>query len=135
MRFVAGMLASFALAGAAHGSEIVYTPINPNFGGSPLNGSMLMSQAAAQKPNPPASASSQQTAAQQFLRMLQSQLYASLASSVSQAITGVNAQQSGTIKLDNMQITWTTVDGVKEVTITDLSTGSVTQISVPVVGS
>ncbi|AXT29480.1 curli production assembly protein CsgF [Pseudoalteromonas tunicata] len=29
-------------------SELVYTPINPSFGGSPLNGSMLLNKAQAQ---------------------------------------------------------------------------------------
>ena len=32
----------------AHASELVYTPINPSFGGSPLNGSMLLNKAQSQ---------------------------------------------------------------------------------------
>jgi len=32
----------------AFASEIVYHPVNPNFGGNPLNGSALLSQAQAQ---------------------------------------------------------------------------------------
>jgi len=63
--------------------------------------------------------------------MLQSQLYASLANSVANAITGQNAQASGTIKLNSMQLTWNTVNGQTNITMTDYSTGQVTQISVP----
>jgi curli production assembly/transport component CsgF len=36
------------LASAVSASELIYTPINPNFGGSPLNGSWLLNQAQVQ---------------------------------------------------------------------------------------
>jgi curli production assembly/transport component CsgF len=123
----------FVGCASAGASELVYTPINPTFGGNPLNSSQLLGVAGAQKPNPPAipTKSTQQSTAQQFLQMLQSQLYASLASSVANAITGQNAQAAGTIKLDSMQLTWNTVGGQTNITMTDYSTGQVTQISVP----
>lgn len=35
-------------AGPAIGSELIYQPINPNFGGNPLNGTFLLNQAEAQ---------------------------------------------------------------------------------------
>jgi curli production assembly/transport component CsgF len=125
------LLALCAVANAASASELVYTPINPTFGGNPLNSSQLMSEASAQKPSAPVTQSQQQSSAQQFLQMLQSQLYASLANSVANAITGQNAQASGTIKLNSMQLTWNTVNGQTNITMTDYSTGQVTQISVP----
>ena len=37
-----------AVASAATASQLVYEPINPSFGGDPLNGSWLLSQANAQ---------------------------------------------------------------------------------------
>ena len=37
-------------AGAADAQQLVYRPTNPAFGGNPLNGNWLMSQASAQKP-------------------------------------------------------------------------------------
>jgi curli production assembly/transport component CsgF len=37
-----------AAAASARASELVYTPVNPSFGGSPLNGSWLLGSAAAQ---------------------------------------------------------------------------------------
>lgn len=39
---------NLALALPASASELVYTPINPSFGGSPLNGSFLLGKAQAQ---------------------------------------------------------------------------------------
>ena len=43
--FAAGLLFS---AQGAFADEMVYQPVNPNFGGSPLNGSFLLNQALAQ---------------------------------------------------------------------------------------
>jgi curli production assembly/transport component CsgF len=130
-----GILAGCAFAGGVQASELVYTPINPTFGGNPLNASQLQAVASAQKPNAPTTKATQQSTSQQFLQMLQSQLYASLANAVSTAITGTNAQAAGTIKLDNMQVSWVTIDGQKQITLTDYSTGQITQITLPSVGS
>jgi curli production assembly/transport component CsgF len=41
-------VASTLFAATLSASELVYTPVNPNFGGSPLNGSWLLNQANAQ---------------------------------------------------------------------------------------
>ena len=137
MKLFVLILAGVAFAGEAQASELVYTPINPTFGGNALNASQLQYTATAQKPNAPTAttASTQQSTAQQFLQMLQSQLYASLANAVSNAITGSNAQAAGTIKLDNMQVSWNTTNGQKQITMTDFSTGQVTTITLPSVGS
>ncbi|MCC5825245.1 curli assembly protein CsgF [Alkalimonas sp.] len=35
---------------AAHGTELVYTPINPSFGGNPLNGAFLLQKAQIHQP-------------------------------------------------------------------------------------
>ncbi len=134
MKVTACILAGCVFAGSAAASELVYTPINPIFGGNPLNSSQLMSEASAQKPSAPVKVTAQQSTAQEFIQMLQSQLYASLANSVANAITGQNAQADGTIKLNSMQLTWNTVNGQTNITMTDFSTGQVTQISVPQVG-
>lgn len=40
--------ASVCLSGSLFAQELVYTPINPSFGGSPLNGSYLLNKANAQ---------------------------------------------------------------------------------------
>ncbi len=138
MRPFAWIIAGCAFASGAQASELMYTPINPTFGGNALNASQLQYTATAQKPSAPTAASTtstQQSTAQQFLQMLQSQLYASLANAVSNAITGSNAQAAGTIKLDNMQVSWNTINGQKSITMTDYSTGQVTTITLPSVGS
>jgi hypothetical protein len=107
-----------------------------------MNAAALQYEASAQKPNAPVSPQTQESTAQQFLKMLQSQLYASLANSVATAITGQNAQGSGTITLNTLTISWATgscgggASGVcSNITITDSSTGQITTISVPKLNS
>lgn len=46
MATLAGLAAALALAtGPASAGQLIYTPVNPSFGGNPLNGSYLMSVA------------------------------------------------------------------------------------------
>jgi len=46
---VASLVGVFALAAAATATQLVYTPVNPNFGGNALNGSFLLSLGQAQE--------------------------------------------------------------------------------------
>ena len=132
------LLGGCAFARAASASELIYTPLNPQFGGNPMNASALQYEASAQKPNAPVTPVTQQSSAQQFMQMLQSQLYASLANSVASAITGQNAQDAGTIKLNTMTVSWSAggcgagISGTcTNITMIDTSTGQITTISVP----
>ena len=45
------LLASLLLSTGASATELVYTPVNPSFGGSPLNGAWLLGNAQAQNSN------------------------------------------------------------------------------------
>ena len=79
MKLFVWILTGCAFAGGVQASELVYTPINPTFGGNPLNASQLQAVASAQKPSAPTTTtttSTQKSTAQQFLQMRQSQLYA-----------------------------------------------------------
>ena len=132
MRVIAWVFAGCLCTAPATASELLYMPVNPIFGGNPLNSSQLLTEASAQKPSAPVTNSAAtQMNPQQFVQMLQSQLYASLASSVANAITGRNAQIAGTIKLNSMQLTWNTVNGETTITMTEFSTGQITGITVP----
>lgn len=125
-------------AGGSAAQDMVYTPINPSFGGSPLNSSHLLGMANAQRtatartppgttptnPNNPGSSD-----ADLFVRQLQSRLLSGLASQVSEAIFGENPQDSGTITFGDTSITFErTIDSIRLI-ITD-PTG-VTEIVVP----
>jgi curli production assembly/transport component CsgF len=141
MHGIVRLLATCAFACPASAGELVFTPVNPQFGGSPLNASALQYEASAQKPNAPVKIT-QQSSAQQFLQLLQSQLYASLANSVASAITGQNSQGAGTITLNTLTISWSTggcgenlSGSCSNITISDSSTGQITTISVPKLNS
>jgi curli production assembly/transport component CsgF len=125
---------SFILCMKVEAQQLVYTPVNPSFGGSPLNSSHLLGTAAAQ--NRFTQSSDQSTAqlsgAEQFVQMLESQLYSSLAQSVSTQIFGSSAPASGTIEFSNQRINFQNTGTQVNVTVYDLITGKTTQISVPV---
>jgi curli production assembly/transport component CsgF len=124
-------------------SDLVYTPINPTFGGNPLNSSHLLSIAGAQKTatasDAPISSSGSgtgtgggtdtQSEADLFLSQLEGRLLSALASQVTDAIFGADPQQSGTIVFGDTTISFdqTTAD----ITLLITQDGTTTTISVP----
>lgn len=112
-------------------TDMVYTPVNPSFGGNYLNSSHLQSLANSQKQHEEDASSAEQSESERFLSMLQSRLYSSLASSVSEAIFGENAQPNGTIVFDDQQISFVNTGTDIQLTVTDFSNGQVTNISIP----
>lgn len=117
--------------GNAWASDMVYTPTNPSFGGNPFNSSHLLGVAnAINKYKDPTATTSSDPAAQ-FLRTLQSRLLSTLATQITDVIFGENAQESGLIKFGDQEISF--VRGVDSVTLTisDLASGSVSEIIVP----
>jgi curli production assembly/transport component CsgF len=136
--------AALAIVGAAapsQASSLIYTPINPSFGGNPQNGPVLLNEANAQNlplakqtAEQAAASSATSTAAltpsQIFAEQLQSQLLSSFANQITQAIFGPNAQTSGTYSYGTTTVTFEKVGN--EVDITIDASGSITTITVPV---
>jgi curli production assembly/transport component CsgF len=121
--------------GLAHATELVYVPINPNFGGSPLNGSTLLSQAQAQnKTKDPDSNSgaNQQSALQQFNESLQRSVLGRLAAAATSNVVGSDGKlHPGTVETADFLITISdTGGGSLRVTTTDKTTGAVTSFEV-----
>lgn len=114
----------------AEAQQLVYTPINPAFGGNPLNSSQLEADANAQNTYKNKSTSTSQTQAQLFASELQSQLLGDLANQVSQAIFGPDAASSGTYSFGGETVSFTRGLGEITVTITD-PTGASTTIQLP----
>ncbi len=123
-------LAGSTCAGTASAQQLVYTPINPAFGGNPLNTSQLESDANTQNPFKPKPTNSNLTQQQLFAQQLQSQLLASLANQVSQAIFGPNAQTSGTYSFGGETVDFVRSLGEVTITITD-TVGAKTVITLP----
>lgn len=113
-------------------ADMIYTPVNPSFGGSPYNSNHLQSLATAQNEYKGATTERErQSMSERFIGMLQSRLYSSLASQVAEAIFGDNAQPSGTITFDDQQVSFTNNGTEIVLVVTDFSTGDVTNISIP----
>lgn len=110
---------------------MVYTPINPSFGGNPFNSQHLLGIANAQNnfkdPNAPDSGSQSDI----FARQLQSRLLSALSNNIVNAIFGPNAQNNGTVDFGGQTIAWTRELDQTTITITDDATGQVTTIVVP----
>ena len=125
----------------AQAGNLIYQPVNPAFGGSPLNGNWLQSEATAQnfyqreeqRRSQIQSALEQNTGRQSpgqlFAQQLQSQLYSSLANKITSAIFGENAQNSGNFSFQGTNISFVRIGSDVQVTINDGQT--VTQVTVP----
>jgi curli production assembly/transport component CsgF len=126
--------ADCALATCADAQQLVYTPINPAFGGNPFNSTQLEADASAQNQYKNTGATPNLTQSQLFAQQLQSQLLASLANQVSQAIFGPNAQNQGTFSFGGESVSFVRSLGEITVTITD-PTGAQTVIQLPTTSS
>ncbi len=142
------MLAA-VLAGAVMGAastqaaDILYTPVNPSFGGNPLNSSHLFSAANAQRTATASDANrgtgtttgiggtTQDRNAELFIRQLESRLISGLSSQVAEAIFGENPQDAGTVTFGDTQVAFErTLDSIR-LTIDDFGAGTTTVIEVP----
>ncbi len=112
-------------------ADILYKPVNPSFGGEAFNSNHLQNLANSQKLFEENTSSSTQSTTERFLSMLQSRLYSSLASQVSDAIFGDDAQPSGTIVFDDQQIAFFNTGTEIQLSVTDFTTGQVTNIVIP----
>lgn len=144
MATVAGLciLSSAAIAG-----DLVYTPVNPSFGGNPLNSSHLLATANAQRDATASDADIDNMLgggglggggadggnddADLFVRQLQGRLLSALAGQVTDAIFGDNPQDNGTVVFGDTTVTFERLNGAIRLEIVDLLDGSQTVIEVP----
>jgi len=120
-------------AGNADAEQIVYTPVNPSFGGNPNNASGLLANANAQnnyKDPAAVNALKKLTPLQQFNTNLQQFVLNRIAASVTANIIGPGgALQPGTISTQDFTIVVAQpagVGGPLTVTTTDINTGQTT---------
>ncbi len=119
-------LAVLALAGSAHAAELVYTPVNPSFGGNALNGTWLLNNAQSQNDydDPDAtnrSAASRQSALQRFTSTLESRL-------LSQLLSNVEDGNTGSLTTDDFIINMIDDSGQLTIMITDRATGDISEV-------
>ncbi|TRO95613.1 hypothetical protein FKB34_07830 [Glycocaulis profundi] len=120
------------MGAASAAQDLVYEPVNPNFGGNPFNSAHLLATAEAQnrytRPGTTGLGTSQ---ADLFVRQLQSRLLSGLSAQIADAIFGENPQESGTLVFGNQTITFQR--GLDSITLTifDSDTGETTTIVIP----
>lgn len=141
---LAATLITAALTSSVPASELIYTPINPSFGGNPFNSSHLLGLADRQNvhtedPNANSGTSSlssfepeEETLAERFARDLQRRLLSGLASEVTEAIFGENPQDAGTVVFGDQTINFTRGLESISIEILDNVEGTSTLIEVPV---
>lgn len=120
------------LSPPASASELIFTPVNPSFGGSPLNASWLMQQAQVQdrfkaKPVVRPVADPLKTFADNLSRQVLSRLQSQIVS----AAFGETGLPPGTYDIGNYHIVLSSSDTEITVNITDTTTGNSTTVAVP----
>lgn len=121
-------IACAVLAGPAHATDLVYTPINPLFGGNPNNAPGLLAQANAQNHYK----APVKSGLQSFNDNLQQAILSRLSS---QALTNLFGKNSNLVpgNYDTGAYTITVTDmgnGILKIVTTDKSTGSVVSFEV-----
>lgn len=119
---------------ASQATEIVYYPINPAFGGSPLNGNWMLGIAQAQNKHqdPEADALRNTSPLQNFNDALERAILGQLASAATQQISGPNGQlRPGTVQTGNYIIDIVDLGGgLLRITTTDKVLGTSTSFQV-----
>jgi curli production assembly/transport component CsgF len=126
---------ALAVTTQASASTLTYTPVDPAFGGSPLNSSYLLGVAGAINKYKDPSATSSLDPGQLFVQQLQGQLLSALSTQITGVIFGPNAAQSGKIVFGDQTIAFVKGLDSVQLTITNTSTGSVTSIAIPTLQS
>lgn len=138
-RFAGAVIALPALLAGlnapATATELVYTPVNPAFGGSPLNGSVLLNAAQAQnKSRDPDDLSAQfrdRTPLEQFNDSLQRSVLSQLASAATSSVISNGRLIPGTVQTGDFKIVISDLGGgLLQITTTDKVTGASTTFQV-----
>jgi curli production assembly/transport component CsgF len=129
--FAAGI--AIAVSQAAVAQDMVYTPIDPTFGGNPFNSAHLLGIANAQNKFKDPDSLSNGSQADIFARQLQSRLLSALSSQIVDANFGENAQDHGTINFGGQTIEWVRDLESVTLTITNNDSGEVTTIEIPTI--
>ncbi|MCQ4264934.1 curli production assembly protein CsgF [Stutzerimonas stutzeri] len=124
------LLGGMLLSAGASATELVYTPVNPSFGGSPLNGAWLLGNAQAQnkKKDPDAldrsSLLGNQSALDRFTSQLESRVLGDLLNGVKDGKTGMVTTDDFIVRVYNGDA------GMLIVEIKDRLTGEISEIIV-----
>lgn len=126
---LASLVLLSALCAQAGATELVYTPVNPAFGGNPLNGTWMLNNAQAQNDHEDpaikdrASALTKTSSLERFTSQLESRL-------LSQLLNNINNGNTGSLQTDAFIINILDDSGNLTIQITDRLTGQISEILV-----
>ena len=125
-------LALAFFAAPVFAGEMVYQPVNPNFGGSPFNGAPLLNSANAQN-NFDAPAQSARDSARDFAERLDRAILSALSRALTQDILDENGNfVAGTFQTGiNTIVVTELAGGGSQVLITNTETGETSTIVIP----
>ncbi|RFN59961.1 curli production assembly/transport component CsgF [Marixanthomonas ophiurae] len=122
----------FLIATASYGQQLVYKPVNPNFGGDPFNYQMLLSSADAQNTfKDPSLQEDEQSELDAFKESLNRQLLDQISSQLLIEQLGDDVLAPGTSNFGSLELeVYESSEGLV-INILDTSNGDQTQIVVP----
>lgn len=125
--------ALFLMPGSmANATELIYTPVNPSFGGSPFNGAWLLQSATLQnKFKEPYLLREPKSSLERFTEQLEYSVFSRMANRIVDTAFGEDTLQPGEYVFGNYKISVTTdASGITTI-ITEISTGNTTTIQIP----
>ncbi|MCL1088399.1 curli assembly protein CsgF [Shewanella profunda] len=120
-------LVTLCVASSGLATELIYTPINPSFGGNPQNGAFLLNKAQAQNDNK--SSSTEKDFVTRFKESLERNIINSITRGVADGEITDGVYDTGDFRIEVAS----TGNGVM-LTITNTETGEITVIEMPTFG-
>ena len=123
----------FLMSGrSANATELIYTPVNPSFGGSPFNGAWLLQSATLQnKFEERRPLREPKSSLERFTEQLEYRVFHQIADRIVKTAFGEDTLQPGEYVFGNYKISVTTdASGITTI-ITEISTGNTTTIQIP----
>lgn len=126
--WISGLLIGLAGTAAVQATELVYAPVNPSFGGNPLNGTWLLNNAQAQNDHDDPDIKSRSAVAgtsalERFTSQLQSRL-------LGQLLDNISTGNTGSLSTDSFIVNVIDDSGALSIEVTDRATGEVSEIQV-----
>ncbi|AZV26422.1 curli production assembly protein CsgF [Pseudomonas syringae] len=126
--WISGLLIGLASAAAVQATELVYTPVNPSFGGNPLNGTWLLNNAQAQNDHDDPDLKKRTSVAgtsalERFTSQLQSRL-------LGQLLDNISTGNTGSLSTDAFIVNVVDDSGALTIEVTDRASGEVSEIQV-----
>ena len=120
-------LVTLCVASSGQATELIYTPVNPSFGGNPQNGAFLVNKAQAQNDNK--SNSTEKDFVTRFKESLERNIINSITRGVADGEITDGVYDTGDFRIEVAS----TGNGVM-LTITNTETGEITVIEMPTFG-